>query len=371
MKRFFPLLLCFALPFYTGCGEVAKDETANVIIISQDALAFAENGGTAAIAVACPSDWNGECQESWLKLEKSPESIVITADANVTGKKRTAVILLSNGADSKEIRVTQAWSNDLVQLYANAPESVKLDSEGEALMFAVSSNSDWTIESADSWLSAETDYGKGLAVIKAAANAGESRTSKVTLSASSGDESKSLTIAVSQISREENPYFRMLGYFGLYAENWYFQGQSLGNAGTATHCTIEQDVYGKSFIINDLFRAGTKITAGYDKEKEVMTIDLGKLCLEMTDGQSANYSFFPVAINFSGASGFSTSMLTGTPGTGYSDESESERDAILLSGFPENYPSFGLVVYTGTGYASDGGSYYADGKMYFVKADGQ
>lgn len=87
MKRFFPLLLCFALPLYSGCGEVAKDEVADVVLVSQDAVAFAENGGTATISVACPSDWSGDCPESWLKLEQSHESLVMTAEPNVTGKR--------------------------------------------------------------------------------------------------------------------------------------------------------------------------------------------------------------------------------------------------------------------------------------------
>lgn len=51
-------MLCFALPLYSGCGEVAKDEVADVVLVSQDAVAFAENGGTATISVACPSDWS-------------------------------------------------------------------------------------------------------------------------------------------------------------------------------------------------------------------------------------------------------------------------------------------------------------------------
>lgn len=341
-----------------------------MIIISQDAVAFAENGGTATISVACPSDWTGECPESWLKLEQSDAAIVITADANVTGKKRTAVVLLKNGADSKEIRVVQAWSNEFVQIYVNSPESVKLDSEGDVFSFAVSSNKEWTIESGDSWISVEGDCAKGLATVTATPNEGSARTSSVTVSASAGGETKSVTINISQISRDENPYFRLTGYYGLYAENWWYNSESLGYSGTAGHCTIEEDVYGKTFKIKNLFRDGTEIIANYDKEKEGLTIDLGARCLEL-EQENKTYYFFPVAINFAGSSSFSTAMITGIPGKGYSDESENERDAILLSGFPEEYPCFGLVVYTGTGYAVDGGCYYADGKMYFVKADEQ
>lgn len=370
MKRFFPLLLCFALPLYSGCGEVAKDEVANVVLVSQDAVAFAENGGTATISVACPSDWSGDCPESWLKLEQSHESLVMTAEPNVTGKKRVASVLLTNGASSKEIKVTQAWSSELVQLYANSPESVKMDSEGDVFTFSVSSNSEWTITQSDSWLSVEPDRASGLVKVSAAVNGGDTRTSSLVIKAGTAESEKAVTINITQISREENPYLRMLGYFGLYAENWYYQRQPLGNAGTASHCTIEQDVYGKSFKIKDLFRQGTEIIAGYDKEKEVMTIDLGRACLTLEESATLTYVFFPVAINFAGdGGGFSTTMLTGTNGKGYSDETGTERDAIHLNGMPSGYSSFGLVVYTGSSYAVDGGSYYADGKMYFVKAD--
>lgn len=369
MKRFSPLLLCLALML--GCDEVAKDEIADVVIVSQDAVAFAEDGGTAVISVACPSDWASECPESWIALEQSDGALEITAQANVTGKKRTASVLLKNASDSKEIRISQAWSSDAVQLYVNSPESVKMDSEGDSFTFSVSSNAGWKVTAADSWLSVVQDNESGVAKITATVNDGDSRTSSVIVKAGEGEDEKSQSISISQISRAENPYFQMLGYFGLYAENWYYQRQPLGYSGTAAHCTIEQDVYGKSFIIKDLFHEGTVISAGYDKEKEIMTIDLGRLCLTMEQSATVTYSFFPVAVNFAGEGGFSTSILTGTPGKGYSDESNSEREAIILDGMPENYPSFGLIVYTGTGYAVDGSSYYADGKMYFVKADKQ
>ena len=304
-------------------------------------------------------------------LEQSDGALEITAQANVTGKKRTASVLLKNASGSKEIRISQAWSSDAVQLYVNSPESVKMDSEGDSFTFSVSSNAGWKVTAADSWLSVVQDNESGVAKITATVNDGDSRTSSVIVKAGEGEDEKSQSISISQISRAENPYFQMLGYFGLYAENWYYQRQPLGYSGTAAHCTIEQDVYGKSFIIKDLFHEGTVISAGYDKEKEIMTIDLGRLCLTMEQSATVTYSFFPVAVNFAGEGGFSTSMLTGTPGKGYSDESNSEREAIILDGMPENYPSFGLIVYTGTGYAVDGSSYYADGKMYFVKADKQ
>ncbi|MCM1178032.1 MAG: BACON domain-containing protein [Clostridium sp.] len=367
MKRFFPLLLCFALPLYTGCDEVTKDETANVIIVSRDAVAFAESGGTATVSVACPSDWSGECQENWVGLDKSDGAIVITADANVTGMKRTAVVLLANGADTKEIHVTQAWSTDPVQLYVNSAESVTLDSEGESFVFSVASNQEWTISSDEPWISAEGDCARGIAIVTADANAGDTRTATVTVSASKGDATRAISMDISQISRAENPYYRMLGYFGLYAENWYYRGEPLGYPGTGTHCTIEEDVYGKSFVIRDLFRQGTEIVAGYDRDKGAMTIDLGRACMTMQESATVTYTFFPVGVNFAGQGGFSTSMLTGTLGVGYSDEIDAEGEAILLSGLPDKYPTFGLVVYTGSGYATDGGIYYADGNMYLVK----
>lgn len=54
------LLVMFAIPLLvlSACGETTKEEIADVLLISQDNVAFPKEGGTATISVACPSQWH-------------------------------------------------------------------------------------------------------------------------------------------------------------------------------------------------------------------------------------------------------------------------------------------------------------------------
>lgn len=54
--------------FFAGCSEQTKDSIADVIIVSQDKIAFDENGGTATVSVACPSEWTADCSADWIEL---------------------------------------------------------------------------------------------------------------------------------------------------------------------------------------------------------------------------------------------------------------------------------------------------------------
>lgn len=364
------LLLMLAIPLLviTACSEVTKEEIADVLIISQDNVAFPMEGGTATISVASPSEWHSSVSDkSWLSATDEEGMVVITASANASGSTRKAKVVLQSATTRTEIAVSQSWTGAVLSLTVNGPDNIELDSEGESFKFSVETEAQWSVSTSDSWIEVETDG--PIVSVTAAANKAQHRNGTITVTATSGDDSKSKVIEVSQISHDENPYFQMLGEFGLFAERWYYGGNAIDVSGIGTYCTIEQKEYGKSFIIKDLFVEGTEIEAAYDKETKKMVLTLGSLCLTkelVMSGQT--YYYYLVQPNITEKK-FESGILYGTAGTA-SDGTNDNCPAIMLSGFDAAYGSLGLIVKVlpggTTAMLSD--VYYADGAMYLVKA---
>ncbi len=359
----------FAIPLLvlSACGETTKEEIADVLLISQDNVAFPKEGGSATISVACPSQWHSTVSDqSWIKTTDGDGKVTITVTANETGDSRKASVTLESATDRKEINVSQSWSGAVLSLKVNCPESMELDSEGDDFMFSVETNDEWNVKSDASWLTINTD-GK-LVKVSAANNEGAHREATITVTASAAGDTQSKEIKISQISRDENPYLQMLGSFGLYAERWYYGGNAINAPGIGTYCTIEQKEYGKTFTIKNLFVEGTEYEASYDKETKKMMLTLGSLCLTRTFEQSQqSYYYYLVQPNITEQK-FETGILYGTLGTA-TDGTEDNCQAILLDGFDEAYGSLGLIVriLPSNSMAMLSDVFYADGKMYLVR----
>ena len=365
------LLAMFAIPLLvlSACGEETREEIADVLIISQDEVAFPMEGGTSTISVGCPSEWHSSVSDqSWISSTDSEGKVTITVSANATGDVRRAVVTLESGTMKKEINVSQSWSGAVLSLKVNVPENIELDSEGDSFLFSVETDAEWKVETNVSWLS--TNSNGSLVNVTAAANSEGHREATVTVTATVSGKSESKEIKISQISREENPYFQMLGSFGLYAERWYYGGNAINVPGIGSYCTIEQKEYGKTFTIKDLFVDGTEYEASYDKNTKKMVLTLGSLCLTRTFEQSQQtYYYYLVQPNITERK-FETGILYGTVGTATDGKSDNCQ-AIILDGFDEAYGSLGLIVRVGTSQnmAMLSDVYYADGKMYLVRAD--
>ena len=350
MKPLLAILTALAAVLFAGCSEQTKDSIADVIIVSQDKIAFDENGGTATVSVACPSEWTADCSADWIELVPEENTLLVTAQTNPTGQGRTASIALQTGADLQEISVFQAWSGSLVQLQVNAPEALEVISGGEEFAFSVSSNCEWTVglaDETDTWISYSADYENGVVEVSVAANdTGESRSGEVVVSSTDGSIVESAAVAFSQMSKSDDPYYKMTGKFSLFAENWYRGDGYLDAPGVATQCTIEEKVYPDSLVIKNLFTDGT-------------------VMMNLTGGGFRAY--YPVAIDLT-SRGFTAKKVTGEYGEG-TDENGVTKPAIILSGFDAPYNAFGLIASDGASYAFISDLYYAVGEMYLLKAD--
>ncbi len=367
MKR---LLVLSAIPLLVifSCSKITREETADVLLISQNEVAFPKEGGSATISVACPSEWHSSVSDSWITAEDEGDCVTITVSANDSGNIKNGTVTLESNSGKKEITVSQSWSGAVLSLKINGAEELELDSEGEEFIFTVETNDEWEVSSDADWLAIETEG--NLVRVSAAANSGEHREAKITVTASAGGEETSREMKLSQISREENPYFQMLGSFGLYAERWHYGGKVIDSPGIGTYCTIEQKEYGKTFTIRNLFVEGTEYEASYDKETKRMVLTLGSLCLtkEIASLTSTQYWFYYLVQLTEGK--FETGIIYGTAGTA-TDGTSDNCPAILLSGFDEDYGILGLIVKIMPEGSTNmlGDVWYAAGKMYLVKAE--
>lgn len=361
--------MVFVLLAAGGCDDKNSEEVMDVIVLSRSSVAFAETGGTTTVSVASPSDWRVSCPDGWVTLTQEKNLLTIAVNDNTTDELRTSKITVETAADKQEIAVRQAFSQQTVLLSTTASEEISLDSEGESALFTVVTNGEWNVTSSADWVSVTCDPVTGTVRVEAPRNTDAHRTATLTLRSTRGSASKSCEVTVSQISREENTYYQMLGYYGLHAQNWYYASQPIGVSGTGTFCTIEEKEYRKSFYIKDLFIKGTVIEAAYDKETQTMSIELGsKSCLNREVSSTVTRFHYLRFLDMT-ANGFHTGMLTGKLGEGYNDDADQTRKAILLSGFESPYTSLGIIALQSQQWISFSDVYYANGTMYLVDWD--
>ena len=321
MRRCFTLLTVLVLCASSGCDDKNKEEVADVIVLSRSSVAFAQKGGTTTVAVATPSDWKVSCADDWVTLASEEGLLTISAASNTTDNVRNSKITVETAGDKQEIAVHQAFSWETVLLSTTASEEISLDSEGESVLFTVVSNGQWSVTSDADWVSVESDPVSGTVRVGAPRNPDAHRNATLTVRATKGSATESCKVTVSQISREENPYYQMLGYYGLHAENWYYGREPIGVSGTGTFCTVEEKEYRKSFYIKNLFLTGTVVEATYDKNTQTMSIELGRLCYTREISPTVSRFHYLYSINMQGG-GFHNGMLTGRLGEGYNDDAD-------------------------------------------------
>lgn len=368
MRRCFTLLTVLVLCAASGCDDKNKEEVADVIVLSRSSVAFAQKGGTTTVAVATPSDWKVSCPDDWVTLASEDGLLTISVTGNTTDDVRSSKIAVETAGDKQEITVHQAFSRETVLLSTTASDEISLDSEGESVLFTVVTNGQWSVTSDADWVSVESDPISGTVRVGAPRNPDAHRDATLTVRSTKGSATETCKVSVSQISREENPYYQMLGYYGLYAENWYYGREPIGVSGTGTFCTVEEKEYRKSFYIKNLFLTGTVVEAAYDKNTQTMSIELGRLCYTREISSTVSRFHYLYSINMQGG-GFHNGMLTGRLGEGYNDDADENRKAILLTGFEPPYTTLGIIGYQEQQWLSFGDLYYATGTMYLVDWD--
>ena len=319
------------------------------LILSENGAAFAAEGGEREISVLPFPDgveWVAECSEehSWFTIEVYDDAFKVTAGANQSHDARSAGIILSNPEGLFEdvvFPVSQEGADERI-FAVSAPESYSFDSEGGEYVFTVRSSSDWTVETESAWLKAEADAERSVVVLSAGQNAGaESLTAVVTVKAGENV----FSMAVSQGTRAENPYLRLLGKWEITAAKWYYSPNgSLNsldyNPNQSDYYLIfdlVEDKYGETFIMKDFLYPGTSLQVKFDKETGGIRIPFGwpvyayEVFLYVTFVSSKQFAYASLEAEAKPSQDYTALTL----------------DLPLIDGF--NYVGFGLWTYDDNG----------------------
>jgi len=163
--------------------------TAQTITVTQDAapiipalsvspasLNFAASGEQQTFAITSNTDWTATSSDLWLTVSPSSGSnngtVTVTVAVNTATSQRTATITVSGtGVTAQTITITQDAA-PIIPALSISPASLNFAASGEQQTFAITSNTDWTVTSSDSWLAISPSSGSndGMITVTAAAN---------------------------------------------------------------------------------------------------------------------------------------------------------------------------------------------------------
>lgn len=118
----FVLLGCIAAFFMTGCSELDqldKNQKETYLDLSEEIVNFDKTKGEKVVEITTNAKFwtakpDGDCK--WLKLISGTDALTISAEANPTGRERTATVSIVAGSQSAKLTVRQMGSEALVEL---------------------------------------------------------------------------------------------------------------------------------------------------------------------------------------------------------------------------------------------------------------
>jgi|GEM_PF-6297044 len=291
MKHIYNLLPVLAILLFCGSCSEPEPIVVQSLTLSANSVVFDCKGGEQSVAVS-PFPESVEWQitptaadaEQWYELTKQQNRVVVVAQPNETLSERVSLFYIEVVGESDvepyAVSVCQE-AGRAFDLKTSAPESCLFDSEGDSFTFTVISELQWEATSDSDWLTVERTAERVKVVSAANPDDKSSRTGKVVVATTDGNESFCLT--VEQQSRSQNGYLQLLGQWEITATKWFYSPNgSLNeldyNPSQSQYFLIfdlEQGEYGKTFIMNDFLYPSTSLEVKYDKKGGGIVIPFG------------------------------------------------------------------------------------------------
>lgn len=166
--------------------------------MSLQSLSFGDSGGEEKVFVHVDSEWDVSSDVEWISFSQTSgrgdHTIIVTVDESNTTDTRNGVITFTYGTSKVVVNVSQGAAP--VKLSVE-PTSVFISSNGTGSTINVKSNTSWTIESADSWVTCSPSSGNGDAVVTVSGTSyyDGSRFSTLVLTDASGEVSHEISVA--------------------------------------------------------------------------------------------------------------------------------------------------------------------------------
>jgi hypothetical protein len=118
LKRYLSPLVLMLLTVLFSCSK-NESEIDPELILAKEELILAKGSGTSMLAIKSNVPWTVSSSQTWCTLtpasgEAGTKQITVNVTENTTNDNRDAVITITAGSLSKQVKVTQALTNLLV-----------------------------------------------------------------------------------------------------------------------------------------------------------------------------------------------------------------------------------------------------------------
>ena len=176
-------------------------------------FAFAEEGGSKEVFIHCTSEWTLSSDADWLQCSrtsgKGNNAVTITIAKNPTTSLREGIVTAACGKNKATLRVSQTGEPFRLSVEQT---SVFISSSGSSQTFTISSNTNWTIRTADPWLTCSPMSGSGNATVTVSASAYTqgTRYSLLTITNNTGEVTAEVSVAQAESQEALTLLKRML-----------------------------------------------------------------------------------------------------------------------------------------------------------------
>lgn len=152
LKKHFSLWLILLLTALFSCSS-SDPEVQPELIVAKEELTLAKGSGTTMLDIKSNVDWIATSSQSWCTLstssgEAGTKQITVAVTENTTNDNREAVITVTAGSLSKQIKVTQELTNLLVVKKSTYDVSV----DGGQITVELQTTADHTVTINQDWI---------------------------------------------------------------------------------------------------------------------------------------------------------------------------------------------------------------------------
>lgn len=365
MKSYFSLIISviFLAWAVVSCKEIYEND---YIAMSAEYFTFPPEGGIQYLEIVSTTSYTvSQTNVEWCiaNMEYGKIAVEVMPNTDIEERSCTFNVTPSFTDEERVITVIQAPAEETVLFLSDTSSMHVFDATGGVYSFSIHSNASWTAEINSDYYTVARDESSMKITITAPINeTNDSHNATLTITAGTGEGATIKNIVISQLTKDQSPYYKFVGTWDMYCTSWIYGQETISDGGTHTSCKIVEAVPGESYEIQGLFyQSGTThtvIPAYFNPESGQMEIEVG----EQTSLYI--YGIYPVYLmmcNFETNSLLYDKLLTCTI--------SENNDRINLEGFDSGY-GWGIFPYMSGSYSRIADLYYAaDDDSYFIRSE--
>ena len=178
---------------------VTQTGTNQTLAVSKNSFLFGSEIGQGEFTISSNTNWNISSDKSWCSVATTSGSnnktVSFSITENTLTQRRTAIITINTSSSSIQIVVTQEGKTEVLPNLSVSPGSISVTASEQTSSFDITSNSNWTIASNQTWCTPSVTSGSGDKTVTCSISANtssQSRTATMTITA--GNLSRTVTI---------------------------------------------------------------------------------------------------------------------------------------------------------------------------------